>query len=119
MGSYSKIYPSGSLFLNVLPLIIQRLQIFFNFPLLFLEVLGFMTNERIANPGPLGLMGFGMTTILLNIHNAGFFPVVSVIMSMGIFMVGSHRLLLEFLSLKKAILLARPHLPLMASFGSH
>jgi succinate-acetate transporter protein len=24
-----------------------------------------------ANPGPLGLMAFGMTTVLLNIHNAG------------------------------------------------
>ena len=38
-----------------------------------------------ANPGPLGLMGFGMTTVLLNLHNAGFFPVVSMIMAMGIF----------------------------------
>jgi hypothetical protein len=38
-----------------------------------------------ANPGPLGLAGFGMTTILLNIHNAGFFPVSAMIMGMGIF----------------------------------
>jgi len=38
-----------------------------------------------ANPGPLGLAGFGMTTILLNIHNAGFFPVSAMIMAMGIF----------------------------------
>ncbi|HIY58951.1 MAG TPA: GPR1/FUN34/YaaH family transporter, partial [Candidatus Tetragenococcus pullicola] len=28
-------------------------------------------SEITANPAPLGLMGFGMTTILLNIHNAG------------------------------------------------
>jgi len=27
-----------------------------------------------ANPAPLGLMAFGMTTVLLNLHNAGFFP---------------------------------------------
>ena len=27
----------------------------------------------LANPAPLGLMGFGMTTVLLNLHNAGFF----------------------------------------------
>jgi succinate-acetate transporter protein len=27
---------------------------------------------KLANPAPLGLMGFGMTTILLNLHNAGF-----------------------------------------------
>lgn len=38
-----------------------------------------------ANPGPLGLMGFGMTTFLLNIHNAGFYPVGSMILSMGLF----------------------------------
>lgn len=38
-----------------------------------------------ANPGPLGLMGFGMTTVLLNLHNAGFFPNSSVILAMGIF----------------------------------
>lgn len=44
-----------------------------------------MSANNIANPGPLGLMGFGMTTILLNIHNAGFFPLTSVILSMGIF----------------------------------
>ncbi len=33
-----------------------------------------MDNNKLANPAPLGLMGFGMTTVLLNIHNAGFFP---------------------------------------------
>ena len=26
---------------------------------------------KLANPGPLGLLGFGMTTVLLNLHNAG------------------------------------------------
>jgi len=43
---------------------------------------------NLANPGPLGLMGFGMTTILLNLHNAGFFPTTSVILAMGIFFGG-------------------------------
>ncbi len=38
-----------------------------------------------ANPAPLGLMGFGMTTILLNIHNAGFFEISAMILAMGIF----------------------------------
>ncbi len=45
-----------------------------------------MNSNKLANPGPLGLMGFGMTTILLNLHNAGFFPLTSVILSMGIFL---------------------------------
>lgn len=41
-----------------------------------------------ANPAPLGLLGFGLTTILLNIHNAGFYPVASMILGMGIFVGG-------------------------------
>ena len=41
--------------------------------------------NKLANPAPLGLMGFGMTTVLLNIHNAGFFPVSAMILAMGIF----------------------------------
>jgi succinate-acetate transporter protein len=44
--------------------------------------------DNTANPAPLGLLGFGMTTILLNIHNAGFFELDSMIMGMGIFMGG-------------------------------
>lgn len=38
-----------------------------------------------ANPAPLGLMAFGMTTVLLNIHNAGFYPMNAMILSMGFF----------------------------------
>jgi len=41
-------------------------------------------NDR-ANPAPLGLMGFGMTTVLLNLHNAGFFDVGAMIIAMGFF----------------------------------
>ena len=42
------------------------------------------TTKKIANPGPLGLLGFGMTTVLLNIHNAGFLPLSIMIVAMGI-----------------------------------
>ena len=35
--------------------------------------------EFTANPAPLGLLGFGMTTVLLNIHNAGYFPMNTMI----------------------------------------
>ncbi len=45
-------------------------------------------NKKMANPGPLGLLGFGMTTILLNLHNAGFLPLSIVIVAMGIAMGG-------------------------------
>ncbi len=37
-----------------------------------------------ANPAPLGLFGFGMTTVLLNLHNAGIFELNSMILAMGI-----------------------------------
>jgi succinate-acetate transporter protein len=43
------------------------------------------TASGIANPAPLGLCAFGMTTVLLNIHNAGFFEMNSMILAMGIF----------------------------------
>jgi succinate-acetate transporter protein len=42
-------------------------------------------NGATGNPAPLGLMGFGMTTVLLNLHNAGFFPLDTMILAMGIF----------------------------------
>ncbi len=41
--------------------------------------------DMTGNPGPLGLMGFGMTTVLLNLHNSGLFPLDSMILAMGIF----------------------------------
>lgn len=40
--------------------------------------------DTTANPAPLGLLGFGMTTVLLNIHNAGFFELNSMILAMGL-----------------------------------
>ena len=40
--------------------------------------------DTTANPAPLGLMGFGMTTVLLNLHNAGIIPLSSMILAMGL-----------------------------------
>src|SRR3954463_7055558 len=40
--------------------------------------------DTTANPAPLGLLGFGMTTVLLNLHNAGFFELNTMILAMGI-----------------------------------
>merc|ERR1719225_2029225 len=53
-----------------------------------------------ANPAPLGLMGFGMTTFLLNIHNAGFFPVDSMILSMGLFYGGLAQIIAGIMEFK-------------------
>jgi len=40
--------------------------------------------DMTANPAPLGLLGFGMTTVLLNLHNAGFYELNAMILAMGI-----------------------------------
>ena len=40
--------------------------------------------DTTGNPAPLGLLGFGMTTVLLNLHNAGFYGLNSMILAMGI-----------------------------------
>ena len=58
-------------------------------------------NDRTGNPGPLGLMGFGMTTVLLNLHNAGFFPLDSMILSMGIFYGGLAQVIAGTMEWKK------------------
>jgi succinate-acetate transporter protein len=43
-----------------------------------------MTESKLANPAPLGLLGFGLTTVLLNLANAGYFGVNSMILAMGL-----------------------------------
>ena len=45
--------------------------------------------EKVANPGPLGLLSFGMTTILLNLHNAGIIELSIVIVAMGLALGGA------------------------------
>lgn len=57
--------------------------------------------SKLANPAPLGLMGFGMTTVLLNIHNAGFFPVGSMILAMGIFYGGLAQIIAGIMEFRK------------------
>ncbi len=55
----------------------------------------------IANPAPLGLLAFGMTTVLLALHNLGFFPADSAIMSMGIFYGGLAQVIAGIFEFKK------------------
>ena len=54
-----------------------------------------------ANPAPLGLMGFGMTTVLLNLHNAGFYELNSMILAMGIFYGGVAQIIAGIMEWKK------------------
>ncbi|RLF99794.1 MAG: hypothetical protein DRN65_02145 [Thaumarchaeota archaeon] len=46
-----------------------------------------------ASPGALGLAGFGLTTVLLNIHNAGLFEIPTVTFCLGFFYGGLIQLL--------------------------
>lgn len=39
--------------------------------------------KKFANPAPLGLLAFGITTLLLNLHNAGLFELNIAIAAMG------------------------------------
>jgi succinate-acetate transporter protein len=57
--------------------------------------------DKSANPAPLGLMGFGMTTVLLNMANAGWFPVDTIILSMGIFYGGIAQIIAGCMEWKK------------------
>jgi succinate-acetate transporter protein len=54
-----------------------------------------------SNPAPLGLLGFGMTTVLLNIHNAGFFDINAMILGMGIFYGGLAQIIVGIMEWKK------------------
>ncbi len=58
-------------------------------------------SDNSANPAPLGLLAFGMTTILLNLHNAGFFEMNAMIFGMGIFYGGLAQVIAGVLEAKK------------------
>jgi len=57
--------------------------------------------DTTSNPAPLGLMGFGMTTVLLNLHNAGYYPLDSMILAMGIFYGGIAQIIAGIMEWKK------------------
>lgn len=57
--------------------------------------------DTTSNPAPLGLMGFGMTTVLLNMHNAGWFELGSMIMAMGLFYGGIAQIIAGIMEWKK------------------
>ena len=57
--------------------------------------------DTTANPAPLGLLGFGMTTVLLNLHNAGFYELNSMILAMGICYGGTAQIIAGIMEWKK------------------
>jgi uncharacterized protein len=57
--------------------------------------------DNTANPAPLGLLGFGMTTVLLNLHNAGFYEMNSMILAMGLCYGGTAQVISGIMEWKK------------------
>jgi succinate-acetate transporter protein len=58
-------------------------------------------SEKQANPAPLGLLGFGLTTVLLNLHNAGFYSLNSMILAMGLFYGGLAQVIAGLMEFRK------------------
>ena len=58
------------------------------------------TKKAVSNPGPLGLLGFGMTTVLLNLHNAEIISLSVVILSMGFALGGLAQIIAGLLEFK-------------------
>jgi len=56
---------------------------------------------KLANPAPLGLLGFGLTTVLLNLHNAGLFPLDTMILAMGLAYGGLAQVVAGIMEFKK------------------
>lgn len=57
---------------------------------------------KLANPAVLGLTCFGMTTVLLNLHNAGLFKQDAPILAMGIFLGGIAQIIAGIMEYRKA-----------------
>jgi succinate-acetate transporter protein len=60
-----------------------------------------MNNTKFGNPTPFGMVGFGITAILMNLHNAGFFPIASVILAMALFCGGLTQIIAGMLEFRR------------------
>jgi succinate-acetate transporter protein len=65
------------------------------------ESTSMLIKDNSANPAPLGLLAFGMTTVLLNLHNAGIYELNSMILAMGIFYGGLAQVIAGIMEWKK------------------
>jgi uncharacterized protein len=66
------------------PILLLRCRTFFRQTVNAMDESVTQIKDTTGNPAPLGLLGFGMTTVLLNLHNAGFYELNSMILAMGI-----------------------------------
>ncbi len=66
-----------------------------------IDVTAYEIKDTTANPAPLGLLGFGMTTVLLNFHNAGLYEFNSMILAIGFFYGGMAQVVAGIMEWKK------------------
>jgi len=57
--------------------------------------------DTTGNPAPLGLLGFGLTTVVLNLHNAGYYELNSMILAMGLCYGGAAQIIAGIMEWKK------------------
>ena len=57
--------------------------------------------DTTGNPAPLGLLAFGMTTVVLNLANTGFFELNSMILAMGVCYGGTAQVIAGIMEWKK------------------
>ena len=57
--------------------------------------------DHSGNPAPLGLLAFGLTTVLLNMHNADWFALSAMILGMGIFYGGLAQIIAGIMEWRK------------------
>lgn len=60
-----------------------------------------MSEEQKTNPAVLGLLGYGMTTVLLSLSNAGVFELGTMVLSMAIFFGGTAQAIVALMSFRK------------------
>jgi len=60
-----------------------------------------MEQDKLANPAVLGLTCFGITTLVLNLHNAGLFKMDPAILGLGLFVGGLAQVIAGIMEFKK------------------
>ncbi len=56
-----------------------------------------MSEAKVANPAVLGLLGYGMSTVLLSLANSGIYPVDGMVFAMAIFFGGAAQTLVAMM----------------------
>ncbi|MCL2025939.1 MAG: acetate uptake transporter [Leptospirales bacterium] len=65
------------------------------------RVIHLASKSHLANPAPFGFWAFAMTTVLFNIHNAGFYPLSPMLLAMGIFCGGISQIFAGIIEFKR------------------